>query len=55
LALPADRLDRHQRAFHVDEPNVGMVVGMLAAETEAVFSEPLSNVAGLAHVEHAVC
>src|SRR5690606_33670863 len=51
LSLSANRLGEEHWSLDIDEPDVGVVVGMLAAETETVFSDALSHIAPFADVE----
>jgi hypothetical protein len=54
LPLATDCVDWKHWTFDIDEPDGGMVMCMLAAETELMLSEAFANVAGLAHVERSV-
>lgn len=54
LSLATNCVDWKHRTVDVDEPDGGMVMRRLAAETKLLLSDALSNVAGLANVEGSV-
>jgi len=51
LTLPANCLKRPKRAFEIDKPNLGVIMGVFAGDTQSVFPQTLPNIAGLADVE----